>query len=355
MAELTGMRRAGFDTALIAPEPSRIYARAREEGFPVYPVRFKNKGHIPSWVRLFSLISRLKPDIINTHSSDDSWMAGFAARLLGVPLIIRTRHVSTPIGSTFSYKVFPHFILTTSRAIKDNLVSRGLDAKRIFPVSTGIDSSRFRFSQSLRNETRERHGISDSDILVGNICVLRSWKGLDFFIETAAVLGSPYRFILVGDGPQKERLEKKAKDMGLSERLIFAGHHEDIERYFCALDIFFFTSYANEGIPQSVLQARSTAIPVVACPTASVVETLEGYERLRFVEYGDVEAAREALGSAGDFIKVSDSERREQNLWVRNNHDIEAMLARIEGLYKEWGLMEPFSPPGAPRSPSQER
>lgn len=341
MAELRGMRLAGFKTALIAPEPSRIYARAGAEGFTVYPVRFKNKGHIRSWMRLFSVIGRLKPDIVNTHSSDDSWMAGFVSRLLGVPLIIRTRHVSTPIGSAFSYKVFPHFILTTSQAIKDNLAGRGLNPGKIFSVPTGIDSGRFRFSQALRMETRLKHGISDNDILVGNICVLRSWKGLDFFIETAARLESPYRFILVGDGPQRERLEKKAEDMGLSGRLIFAGHQEQIERYFCALDIFFFTSYANEGIPQSVLQARSAGIPMVACPTASVVETLDGYEEVSFVEYGDTKAATAAIEETKNHIKVPESERITQNLWVKDNHDLEAMITRIRGLYRQWGLREP--------------
>jgi len=341
MAELRAMRLAGFKTALIAPEPSRIYARAGAEGFPVYPVRFKNKVHIRSWMRLFSIIDHLKPDLVNTHSSDDSWMAGFVSRLLRVPLIIRTRHVSTPIGSAFSYRVFPHFILTTSQAIKDNLAERGLDPEKIFSVPTGIDSGRFRFSQALRRQTRLEHGMSDDDILVGNICVLRSWKGLDFFIETAARLGSPYKFILVGDGPQRERLEKKADDMCLSDRLIFAGHQEQIERYFCALDIFLFTSYANEGIPQSVLQARSTGIPIVACATASVVETLAGYEEVSFVEYGDIKAATAAIEETKDHIKIPESERIRQNLWVKENHDLEAMITRIRGLYRQWGLGEP--------------
>ncbi len=268
MEELRGMRRYGYATGLIAPQHSRIFARAGAEGFAVYPVRFGNKGHLPSWGRLFRLIGQLKPDVVNTHSSDDSWMAGFVARVLGVPLIIRTRHVSTPIGSAFSYKAFPHLILTTSRAIRENLIGCGIDQERIIAVPTGIDSNRFRFSSSWREQIRERHGFTEGDILVGNVCVLRSWKGLDFFIDTAAQMPPRFKFILVGDGPQRQRLQDKAKGMGLEGRVLLPGHQEEIEKYFSGLDLYFFTSYANEGVPQSLLQAQSVGLPHGRLPDA---------------------------------------------------------------------------------------
>ena len=223
MEELRGMRRYGYATALIAPQHSRIFARAGAEGFAVYPVRFGNKGHLPSWARFFRLIGQLKPDVVNTHSSDDSWMAGFVARVLGVPLIVRTRHVSTPIGSAFSYKAFPHLILTTSQAIRESLIESGIGKERIVAVPTGIDSNRFRFSSSWRKEIREKHGFSEEDIVVGNICVLRSWKGLDFFIETAAQMPPRFKFILVGDGPQRLRLQDKAKGHGAGGSPDFPG------------------------------------------------------------------------------------------------------------------------------------
>jgi len=318
MEELRGMRRCGYATALIAPQHSRIFSRAQAEGFAVYPVRFGNKGHLPSWVRLFRLIGRLKPDVVNTHSSDDSWMAGFVARVLGVPLIIRTRHVSTPIGSAFSYKTFPHLILTTSQAIRESLIACGIPQERIVAVPTGIDSNRFHFSSSWRKEIRGKHGFSNEDILVGNICVLRSWKGLDFFIDTAAQMPPRFKFILVGEGPQRQRLQEKAKGMGLEGRVIFPGHQEEIEKYFSALDLYFFTSYANEGVPQSLLQARSVGLPMVVCRIPSVLETLQGAEDVTPVEYGEVASACAALEKAVQLIKISDERRKEKNVRMIN-------------------------------------
>jgi len=341
MEELRGMRRHGYATALIAPHHSRIFSRALAEGFEVHAVRFVNKAHLPSWIRLFKLIARLKPDVVNTHSSDDSWMAGFAARVLGVPLIVRTRHVSTPIGSAFSYRAFPHLILTTSHAIRESLIESGIDKEKVFAVPTGIDSHRFRFSSSWRNEVREKHGFLEEDILVGNICVLRSWKGLDFFIDVASQMPPQFKFILVGDGPQRLRLQDKAKGMGLEDRLIFPGHQDEIEKYFSALDLYFFTSYANEGVPQSLLQAQSVGLPMVVCRTPSVLETLKDAEEVIPVDYGDVSSACAALKTAIRMIRVSEDRRKEKNERVRSRHSLEAMLGKIRELYGQWGIGEP--------------
>ena len=341
LEELRGMRRYGCATALIAPQHSRIFSRAQAEGFEVHAVRFGNKGHLPSWARLFKLMTQLKPDVVNTHSSDDSWMAGFVARMLGVPLIIRTRHVSTPIGSVFSYKAFPHLILTTSQAIRESLIACGIDQERIVAVPTGIDSNRFHFSSSWRREIREKHGFSEEDILVGNICVLRSWKGLDFFIDTAARMPPQFKFILVGDGPQRLRLQDKAKGMGLEDRLVFPGHQEAIEKYFSALDLYFFTSYANEGVPQSLLQARSVGLPMVVCRTPSVLEILQGVEDVVPVEYGDAPSACGALEKALQIARVPEDRRKYKNDWINSEHSLESMLEKIRELYGQSGIGVP--------------
>ncbi len=355
MEELRGMRRYGYATALIAPQHSQIFARSGAEGFAVHPVRFRNKGHVPSWARLFRLIGRLKPDIVNTHSSDDSWMAGFVARMLGVPLIIRTRHVSTPIGSAFSYKAFPHLILTTSQAIRENLIKSGIGKERIVAVPTGIDSNRFRFSSSWRKEIRIKHGFSEEDIIVGNICVLRSWKGLDFFIDTAAQMPPRFKFILVGDGPQRLRLQDKAKGMGLEGRLTFLGHQEEIEKYFSALDLYFFTSYANEGVPQSLLQAQSVGLPMVVCRTPSVLETLQTGEDVVPVEYGDVSAACAALKAAIKMIPVPEGRRKEKNEWIQSTYSLDTMLGKIRELYGQRGIGAPAMPQDSQGASYEER
>lgn len=338
MEEMRGMRKHGISTSLIAPEHSHIFRKAGEEGFSVYPVTFSSKFHLPSWILLFRYFKQLRPDVVNTHSSDDTWIAGCIARLLGVPLIIRTRHVSTPIGSTFSYRYFPHVILTTSEVIRKHLIDKGLHGSKIFPVPTGIDLERFKFSADHRNRVRKRLGLSNHHILVGNICVLRSWKGLDFFIDTAATLPDPFRFILVGDGPRRHWLHEKAKSLEMENRLIFAGHQDQVEQYFSAIDIFFFTSYASEGIPQSLLQAMSIGLPLVVCRTPSVIETLQGIDNFMAIDYGDTEGSQKALIQISDrlahFNEGSDNRKQ-----ILSRFGIENMWDALISLYREHGVI----------------
>ena len=101
LTELREMRKLGFRCCLMVPEGSELARRGREEGFTVWPVEFTSKFHLASWKKIIQGIRKLRPAIVNTHSSEDTWMAGAVARLLRVPLVIRTRHVLGSVSSTF--------------------------------------------------------------------------------------------------------------------------------------------------------------------------------------------------------------------------------------------------------------
>lgn len=340
LAEMEGMRRRGLRTLLLAPEESGILSRARKASFPVIPVSYASKVDPGAWMKTWRTFRRLRPAVVNTHSSKDSWIAGAVARATGVPLIIRTRHVSTPIGSVFSYRLFPHLILTTSRAIGEGLAARGVDQDRILTLPTGIDFDRFRFDPGQREMIRRELHVAPSEILVGNICIMRSWKGLDFFIETAAALGEPFRFVLVGDGPQRERLQGRAGALGLENRILFPGFQDRVEGFFSALDIFFFTSYASEGIPQSLLQALGCGLPVVAGRNPSINEVLNALPYSWQVDYGDVKEAGRALGRAAKHLhrqRVLDDIKARGLL---HRHALEGMWEQLLEIYRRHGIQK---------------
>jgi len=328
--ELVGMQSLGFQTALIASPKSTILQRAKDSGITVFPVNLSSKFRPLAWIQSYLILKKLAPAVVNTHSSEDSWIVGAVSRLLGVPLVIRTRHVSTPIGSLFSYRHFPHLIFTTSQSITKSFIAAGLEADNVITMPTGIDTQRYAFSDQARRAIRVELGLSDSDILIGNVCVLRSWKGLDFFLDTAPLLPEQFRFILIGGGPQRERLEHKAKSLNLGKRMIFAGHQEQVERYFSALDVLFYTSYASEGVPQSLLQGVCSGLPVVAVKLASIEETLSGIAKVKWVEYGDTETAAKALHD----IHIGGPEQRQSppQAWLEK-FSIAAMLKKISSLY----------------------
>jgi glycosyltransferase involved in cell wall biosynthesis len=200
LTELREMRQLGFRVALIVPHDSELARRGTSEGYPVHPVSSFAKFNLRSWRELHDLLRTIQPTVINTHSSEDSWMAGALARLCRVPLIIRTRHVLAPISSSLSYKCFPHLIFTCSDAIAHQLVARGVPADKNVVLSTGVDEERFRFSSENRKNVRNRYGIGENEILVGNVGFLRHYKGHDFIVKTAAAMPAQYRFMIVGGG-----------------------------------------------------------------------------------------------------------------------------------------------------------
>ena len=86
----------------------------------------------------------MKVDILHTHSSLDSWIAGMAARLAGTKKIIRTRHVSIPVSNKWVYTWLADGVITTGETIKKHIIDRcGVDANTVYSIPTGIDLAQF--------------------------------------------------------------------------------------------------------------------------------------------------------------------------------------------------------------------
>ena len=159
------------------------------------------------------------------------------------------------------------------------------------------------------------------------------------FVDTAATMSAPFKFSLVGDGPQRKRLQDKIKNMQLADRLILTGHQEHVEEFFSALDIFFFTSYASEGVPQSLLQALSVGLPVVVCHIPSVLEAIDGVNDVTTIDYGDLVAARWALEQTGQRLRKDESKDLYNRQILESRYGLENMLLRLLAIYQSHGVL----------------
>ncbi|WP_417915465.1 glycosyltransferase [Candidatus Electronema sp. JM] len=338
LTELREMRKLGFRTALIVREGAELARRCGAEGFDVHFIDFSSKFNLRAWLALLRLLWRLQPAVVNTHSSEDSWMAGAVARLCGVPLIARTRHVLAPVSSAFSYNAFPHVIFACSEAIAEQLAEQGVRRKKIVFQSTGIDEERFTFSATAREEIRRQYGLAETDILVGNVSFLRHYKGHEFIARTAASLPKQFKFMIVGGGNGRALLEEDIAKAGVQDRFILTGHREDPERFFSAMDMIFFSSYETEGISQSFIQGLLYGLPLLACRTPSILEPLEFVRQHRLVDYGDVAAARQGL------LDLAAQSVRDEALIQRQRQDIAAkyglkrMMENIAQVYRAHGV-----------------
>ncbi len=217
-AELEWMRAHGHWVALAAHPDSQIAKRARDAGMTFYALR-THKALLPFEVaRLAGWIIKNRVQIVNTHSSNDGWVAGLAARLSGARLI-RSRHIEVDypnrFWSGFAFRTLPHHVITTSQRIADRLVDElGVPRTHVDCIATGVNLEKF--DSAAKGTLREEFKVPAGVPLIGMISVLRSWKGHLTLLEAAATLrkSRPIHVAIAGEGPMRRDLPREIDRLG---------------------------------------------------------------------------------------------------------------------------------------------
>jgi len=299
LEEARGLIECGHEVRVVCPHESRILEEGPKRGVPTHALpigRKKLKG-------LFALRSWLKqnpPDVINTHSSTDSWLAALACKTLRIPPpIVRTRHISSPIpnnwASRWLYTQAVRHVVTTGEALRQQVIEQtGADPDRVTSVPTGIDPERFKPGD--KREARVKLGLNPDSNYIGIIATLRSWKGHLYLLEAFAGLNLPgWMLLIVGDGPMRGVIEEKVTELSLDGRVELAGQRDNPEKWLQALDIFALPSYANEGVPQALLQAMFTGLPIVTTSVGAILDAATDGETALIVEPKNHSALAAAL------------------------------------------------------------
>jgi glycosyltransferase involved in cell wall biosynthesis len=127
-------------------------------------------------------------------------------------------------------------------------------------------------SREERLSRREALGLSEDDLVLGNVSRIVPWKGHDYAIDVVGALKESLptlKLMIVGDAKTpsergfKERLMKKVRWQGLEGNIIFTGWVKDPARYLAAFDLYLLTSMPLEGVPGAVIEAALAGVPVV--------------------------------------------------------------------------------------------
>src|SRR5262249_45179589 len=154
---------------------------------------------------------------------------------------------------------------------KQVIAETGVEGSRVVSIPTGIDLTRFRPAD--RNAARSSVGLPVDVPIIGIVATLRSWKGHRYLFEAfSAMKRGETMLVVVGDGPQLEALEALATELGIASHVRFAGNQEDVAPWMQSFDVFCLPSYANEGVPQALMQAMACGLPVVSTPVGSIEE-----------------------------------------------------------------------------------
>ncbi|MGB7978114.1 MAG: glycosyltransferase family 4 protein [Chlamydiales bacterium] len=269
LREAEGMRQRGHTVILAVMRGGGLVGKAREAGFVVYELNFHKRGWFLSLFQLLQIFRRHRIDLVNTHSSLDSWIGGIAARLAR-KTIVRTRHLSTPIkgglNSRLLYGKLSDFVVTTCASILPMVIEQsGKPACRCRSIATGVDPRQIQVQGDEITAFREALGMAPEVFLVGTACFMRSWKGVDDLLKAADLLrGVPQlKWVVIGGG-HAERHKRLAAELKLEEIVTFTGHLERPFPALAALDLFTLLSTAHEGVSQAILQAAYLGKPLLS-------------------------------------------------------------------------------------------
>jgi glycosyltransferase involved in cell wall biosynthesis len=164
--------------------------------------------------------------------------------------------------------VGPERIIGVSRAVVEELRGYSFPRRKLRPIPNGIDGERYRPDPVARAATRAAWGIPANALVLGTVGRLTlEHKGQDVAVALFARLvaehpGRDLRYILVGDGPDREPLERQVASLGLSDRVRLVGHSERPWEAHAALDLFVMPSHF-EGIGLVLLEAMASgAVPI---------------------------------------------------------------------------------------------
>ena len=317
------MRR--FDPARITPmigclKEKGVLGEELSDEFPVFENLIHHKYDVGVAVRLRKLFKEQELDgVITVGAGDKMFWGRLGAKSAKLPVILSALHsTGWPDGvgrlNRMLTGITDGFIACADSHAQYLVNNEKFPEPKVFMIPNGIDTNRFVEDNAARRLWRNKIAIADDAPVVGIVAALRSEKNHDLFLESARLTLQSLpeaRFVIAGDGPERERLEALAVEKKVDQQVHFVGSTPDIPGVLSMMDVFSLTSH-NEAKPVSILEALSCERPVAATAVGSVNESvLEGVtgflvdagdgEKMaqRWVQLLSDKSLRQKMGAAG--------------------------------------------------------
>lgn len=202
------------------------------------------------------------------------------------------------------------------------------DWGRLVIVHCGVDQLLFKQS-SVRPNAR---GL----LYVGRLAVE---KGVPVLLESLALLiaqGYDFELTLVGDGPDGDFLKTSAQNLGIADKVMFAGYanQEEVRSHLQRCDVFLLPSFA-EGVPVSLMEAMACGVPVIATYVGGVAELVEDGETGLVVYPGDPISLKNAIARYANDHALRERVSRQGRDKVVAEFNIDTEVDKLAALFKQ--------------------
>ncbi|HEV2591649.1 MAG TPA: glycosyltransferase, partial [Gaiellaceae bacterium] len=301
--------------------------------------------------RLVTEIKRVRPHIVHTHTAKAGAVGRMAALLSGdakPPVVVHTFHGHVlrgyfdPARTEFFRETEKFLAKHTTRLIavgpevRDDLVELGVAPREKFSViRLGIDLEDRVTGDG--PELRRQFGIPPNRFVVGWVGRMTGIKRVPDVLAAFArlvELGVDAQLVLVGDGPERAALERRARDLGIQRRTLFAGYQRDIGPYYDLFDAFLLPS-GNEGTPVVAIESLAAQIPIVATRVGGLPDVVRDGVDGFLTKVGDIEALGGHLAALANDPELRARMGAAAREHVVPRYRVSRLVDDIDGLYRE--------------------
>ncbi|MBI3987307.1 MAG: glycosyltransferase [Lentisphaerae bacterium] len=234
-------------------------------------------------VRLARRLRLWKPDIVHTHNLGPLLYGALAAAALPRTSLLHSEHRELMPDERTRPKLFLRRRLyrrcrrihTVADSLRDRLIDLGFPSSRLVAIPNGVDTDRFVPGETA--PARRRLGLPESGLVIGIAGALRPEKGHPLLLEAFTRLAPEFpdaRLLIVGGGPEEDRLRARIADSPEKERIRLTGHRDDMPDCYRAMNLMVLPSTA-EGLSNAVLEAMACGIPVLASDVCGNGDAIE--------------------------------------------------------------------------------
>jgi glycosyltransferase involved in cell wall biosynthesis len=281
-----------------------------------------------AYIKLKGIIRDFKPDIVHTHASKAGTIGRIAAINSGISVIVHTfhGHAFHSYFNPFTTRIFMEIerylarrstaIIAISEIQRQELVYKYkiVADDKVTVIPLGFDLSRFREQQQEnRKKFRDKYQLTD-EVVIGIIGRLVPIKNHEMFVSAFKKLMEQtqrkVKAFIIGDGINRAYLQKRIRDSGLENNVVFTSWQKDIEIAMAGLDIVALTSL-NEGTPVSLIEAQAAGKPVISTEVGGVANVVLRDKTGFLSPANDVNAFAESL------MKLTEDEHLRDEMGAR--------------------------------------
>jgi sugar transferase (PEP-CTERM/EpsH1 system associated) len=239
------------------------------------------------FLALVDALRHVRPDLLMTYNwgaTDAIWLG----RRAGIQHIIHNEHgFNVDEGRATLWKRDVIRLLVYRLASRVIVVSHELEtllrrryllkADRLIRIPNGIDISHYAPNSEERQQVRKKLGFTEAHMVVGFSGRLDPIKNFDLLLHifSSCLHKTPHvRLLIVGDGPEKKRLETLCHDKDIDHSVVFTGQQEHVLPYLRAMDVFLLTSL-REQMPMTILEAMAVGVPVIATRVGEIPHMID--------------------------------------------------------------------------------